>query len=1330
VLLFWLVLSVVWGALHWVIVPRIDEFRPLLQVRVGQALGIPVRLGPIVASSNGLIPSFELSDVELFDGQGRVALKLSRVAVALSPRSLWRLGFEQVVIDHPTLDVRRLADGRFTVAGLEMTGPDPGDSAALNWFFSQAEFVIAGGRVRYSDELRQAPPVELQQVDVVVRNVGRHHDLRLDATPPLEWGERLSLRGQFTQPLLELQRGRWRQWQGQAFVVSQRVDLSQLQRYVELGFELRQGQGAMRAWVDISNARVTAVLADVALTELDLKLGAELPAATLQQVQGRVGVRLLPGGLELSGHGVAFATPEGLRWPAGDFRWKSVVAQDGVVAHGELWADRFDLAALAQLAESLPLHPSMRQQLMAHAPKGQINAFQANWQGELEAPSRYQAQGQLRQIEFAAQAPWPGVRGLEVDFQLDQDGGRATLAMSEGSLDLSGVLPDGVLALDQVAAQVRWVHRGEDWSVEVPELQFANADAQGKAKLSWRTLDPQRAPGRSRFPGYLDVQASLSRADASQLHRYLPLAIDAQARHYLREAVQAGSAHDVTFVVQGELDRLPTADPRQGAFRVTVPFKQVDFAYVPRVLQPAAEAPWPTLHDASGVVVISGHTLQVRDVRARLGEPGALQVVRAQASIGDLRQPRVDVEADLKGPLADAFKVVRTSPLNALTGQALANASASGPAELALKLSVPVADPARSTVAGSVRLVGNEVQFSPGTPRLLRTRGLVSFTENGLGLSGMQTHLLGGDAKLEGGLQFAATTAGASRQRASAIRVTGVVSAEGLRQASELGFVAALASYLYGSANYTATVGLSQYSPDILITSNLLGMGSTLPLPMQKSQTTSWPISLHLGPAKAASGSGDDRIELTLADRLGVTYERSTSGGVSRVARGLIRLGADTLGSLELQQAGVRAHIDVPRLDLEAWSDIAARLGWFSRAGGTRVDPRAVDFLPTTLALRTDSLVLGGRDYQDVVLGAAREGTLWRINARATELDGYLEYRPPVDTVAGSGGRVYARLARLTLAPAQASAVESLMDAAPTSIPALDVVVEDFELRGIHLGRLEVDAVNRLAHGGAGAAREWRLNKLNLGVPEATLVANGNWGRLPASDDVAPLGAATPERRRTLLSFRLEVNDSGKLLARFGMPGVVRQGNGKIEGQASWLGSPLKPDYPTLSGALAVNVVNGQFLKAEPGLAKLLGVLSLQALPRRLTLDFRDVFSEGFAFDFLRGDVTLSQGIARTNNLQMKGVNAAVLMDGQANLATETQDLKVVVVPELNAGTASLIATVINPAIGLGSFLAQWLLRRPLTDSATQEFHIDGGWADPQVRKVPSTPAPNQESKP
>jgi uncharacterized protein YhdP len=126
----------------------------------------------------------------------------------------------------------------------------------------------------------------------------------------------------------------------------------------------------------------------------------------------------------------------------------------------------------------------------------------------------------------------------------------------------------------------------------------------------------------------------------------------------------------------------------------------------------------------------------------------------------------------------------------------------------------------------------------------------------------------------------------------------------------------------------------------------------------------------------------------------------------------------------------------------------------------------------------------------------------------------------------------------------------------------------------------------------------------------------------------------------------------------------------------------------------------------------------------RLALDFRDLFQEGFAFDNVSGDVTIDEGVARTNNFRMRGVQAAVLMEGSADIRNETQDLRVVVIPEINAGTASLAYAVINPALGLGSFLAQIFLRKPLTQASTREFHVTGPWNDPKVERVQRSGAP------
>ena len=352
-------------------------------------------------------------------------------------------------------------------------------------------------------------------------------------------------------------------------------------------------------------------------------------------------------------------------------------------------------------------------------------------------------------------------------------------------------------------------------------------------------------------------------------------------------------------------------------------------------------------------------------------------------------------------------------------------------------------------------------------------------------------------------------------------------------------------------------------------------------------------------------------------------------------------------------------------------------------------------------------LDFGSRRLANVTAGLTQQGELWRASVAADELEGYIEYRPA--RRATGAGRVFARLARLSLPKGEVEHVESLLDAQPASIPALDIVVDDFEMRGKQLGRLEIEATNRSIANREGA-REWQLGKLNLTMPEAQLSATGTWGDAT--------GPAPSSGRRAAITFNLALGDSGALLERLGMGRVVRGGKGSLSGDVSWPGSPFSPDYAKMTGQVKVAIDSGQFLKAGPGAARLLSVLSLQSLPRRLSLDFRDLFAEGFAFDNVVGDVRIGDGNASTNNLRMRGAAAVVLMEGSADIVNETEDLRVVVVPEINAGTASLAVAVINPAVGLGTFLAQYFLRKPLTAASTREFRVTGPWDDPKVERV------------
>ena len=180
----------------------------------------------------------------------------------------------------------------------------------------------------------------------------------------------------------------------------------------------------------------------------------------------------------------------------------------------------------------------------------------------------------------------------------------------------------------------------------------------------------------------------------------------------------------------------------------------------------------------------------------------------------------------------------------------------------------------------------------------------------------------------------------------------------------------------------------------------------------------------------------------------------------------------------------------------------------------------------------------------------------------------------------------------------------------------------------------------------------------------------------------------------------------------------MRGGTAKLEGTLSWNNSPADLDYKSLGGEMHLEAAKGQFLKLDPGAAgKLLGLISLQGLPRRISLDFRDVFSSGFAFDSIASKLSVKDGVMRTERLQIDGPSARVVMRGEVDLEKETQRLNVAVQPEMG-GTAALGIGLVNPVAGVATWVAHKVLQNPLNQIFGFEYLVTGTWDDPKVDKV------------
>ena len=1320
--LLWSLLLLAWLTLHWGILPHIDEWRPRIEAAASRAIGAPVLIGYIEVRSRGWIPAAELREVMLLDAEGREALRLPRVTAALSVPALLalELRFEQLLIEGAQLEVRRDVNGRVRVAGLPTGGGGDGDgSAAADWFFRQHEFVIRGGSLLWIDEQRRSPELQLSDAVVVVRNGLRHHDLRIDATPHVSWGDRFSLRARMTQPLMA-RAGDWRQWTGTVHADLPHVDVALLRQYVDLPFELREGRGAVRAWLEIDGGRSGAATVDLALRDVALRLSSQVAPMAFEYLRTRLHGEQTDRQARVSAERLAFATGDGLVWPESriDASWRYGAAPTEpqarpAVVGGEFSADRLDVALLASLGARVPLGDGVRRLLAELAPRGTVHDLVTRWDGPLDAPRQYQARARMKGLSIAALPAAsgvgrPGWLNADIELQATELGGDARLTMADGAVELPGVFERAVVPLRRFDAQLAWRvgadrPQGRSIELQVKDARFENDDAAGEISAAWRTGDGTGFAHGGRFPGVLELQGKLSRGQAISVARYMPLGLPKSVREYVQNAVRGGSLSNISVKVKGDMWDFPfygARSPRDGEFRLSGQVADLTLAYVPShpggAGEAAWESPWPAITRASGELEFDRARMSIRGAQGRIF---GVELRNVEGGVRDfLDQPTLELDGQARGPLTDMLRYVNTTPVGEWIGGALARTSAQGAAELRLTLGLPLQRLEQATVKGSVQLSGNDLRLRPYTPLLAAARGRVDFSQRGIQLVGTQARVLGGEATIEGGTQ----PDGSLRFTAQ-----GQAQADALRRTAELGLPARLATWMQGQAPYRLQLGFVKGHVEYAVTSPLTGMAINLPAPLGKTAEQSMPLRVQasLQADSPAAGTGvRDQLRIEVGANLQAVFVRDVDGDSPKVLRGAIGIQAP----LPAAVPGVQAQAEFAALDVDAWRAAWARMGSVVGTGGEA----GGGYLPQQINARAQQLVIGGRRLTalnlDLHRSARGDEELWRARVSADQLAGQIEYRDLRGTP--SGDRVYARLSRLSLPPSEAEGVDQLLDQAPATVPELDIVVDDFELRGKRLGRLEVEAVNRAAAAGT-AGREWRLNRLALRTPEAVLSASGQW--------VAVGGAA---RRRMNMDFQLDLADSGSYLERLGYGKTLRAGKGKLQGQLAWSGSPLAWDTKSLDGTMNLSLDAGQFLKVDAGAARLLGVLSLQSLPRRLALDFRDVFQEGFAFDNIGGDFRLAAGVVHTNNLRMRGVQAAVLMEGKADIGTETQDLRVIVVPEINAGTASLAYAAINPALGLGTFLAQWLLRRPLIAANTREFHVTGGWDDPKIDRVERKP--------
>ena len=670
---------------------------------------------------------------------------------------------------------------------------------------------------------------------------------------------------------------------------------------------------------------------------------------------------------------------------------------------------------------------------------------------------------------------------------------------------------------------------------------------------------------------------------------------------------------------------------------------------------------WPRIENIAADLLFRGARMEIT---AHKGNTDGLQVGKTRVLIADLAAPDeiLEVEGDAHGPTGDMLKFIDKSPVSDMIDGFTEGMSASGNGNFKLKLKMPLRHSKDTQVSGGYQFINNRVYLGAEWPALERVNGGLEFTESAVNIPGITAVALGGPASISGATQ---------KDGSVRLNAQGRVTVAGMRGLTDHPAI----RYLSGTADWRGVISVRKKQADMVVESTLVGLASNLPAPFAKNAADAVPLRVE----KKMTDAKKDLVQFNYGKILAVLLSRRHENGKTLIERGAVNVGsAATLP----QQPGIWLTAELPLLDLDHWRAVMGQAN-----GKTSPSPDLAG-----LNLKVAALDVLGKRLNDLrINGRMQEGT-WQAGVQCRELAGNVNWNPE------GRGRLRARLSHLTI-PDAAPAKLGVPIEAPKEkeLPALDVVADDFTVERKKLGKLDLLAVQQDA--------DWRIEKLLISNPDASLQVDGLW-------------QSWRRRPLTRVKVHLDVQDLGRLLTRLDYPDTVKRGTARLDGHLSWAGSPRSIDYPSLFGSLKLEAENGQFLKIEPGAGKLIGLLSLQALPQRLTLDFRDVFSEGFAFSAISGNARINRGVARTDDLWLEGPAAKVRIQGEADLAKETQNLKVRVAPQLGGGVSVAGAFLGGPVVGIAALLAQKLLKDPIDQMAAYEYSITGTWDNPNVAKI------------
>jgi len=1291
--------------------PLSDRYRETVAATLSERLDRPVQVGAMSLRLAGWSPRLRLDDLVVGTaGGGAEALRLRALELDLDVAGSLRSRSTEaraLTLVGANLAVRRQLDGRIRIEGLSaLRAHDP---QVMERFMRRGRLNLEDSEVRLIDDRLPGELPRLTAVRVRLDNAGGRHLLELAARP---------VAAQSTGPddcpadaqvrvLADLS-GEWRDpsaWGGTVYLDLGGADLTALVPPSLLGARAAGSESVVvESWLRLSGGALEEALARVTLRGLRFEVPAPNAQTATQAVPAdRVGRKVVIDRLR----GLLRVAPSDGGWGVGlrdlalslggidlpDLDLDLQVSSQGRPERVALVAERFDLGLVEHLAQVFPGPlPSAVTELLARHPRGSLSRLALDLESREKGPASWRVLAIGTDLGLDQAGKMPGLEGLSARLRADQDGGTLHLGSEALRLDAAPVF-DHVLALDQFSGVLSW-DLGPDGALHLNgrNLVLENPDLAGRARF---TLDLP-VPGDEPGPGpFLDLRASFHDGNARNLRPYLPVGIiHPNLVRWLSRAVADGRVTQADLVLRGPLRDYPFRG-HQGRFDLTLEVDGGVLHYLEG---------WPPIEDLAATLRFLNQGLTITAESGRILESA---LGAAEAAIPDLwGARRLKIRGETAGPLSDGLRVLGETPLARQLGPLARVLEVEGRSRLELDLDVPLARGEPLRVDGRITWPGPAEVALKGTPlRLTDLQGDLRFAVDSLSAEAVSARLWGRPVSLT------IKTRGAGDADAAVTEIR----AQGRSPVADLAARFPSPAWTLASGDLGWAFGvdlrnadLKQASPPLglRLDSDLSGVALDLPAPLGKAaaETRSVALTGSLVPGLSLALSGG-------VGNLGLILDLDLRGGAARLDRGRVRLGA-AAPAADSSGLVVDGALDV--LDLAAWSDwwksVQPRIlpaAAPAASTGSAPIPRAVGL--TSADLRIGDLRLGQTRLTDARVQAAPRDGGWDLRLDSKELAGRLTLpAPPAKTPLDLS------LERLDVA-ALMGPRDQTAPALPTrqskwrgdDLPAVDLRVADLRWGEATLGRFSLEL--RPEPGGV------QVPLIELSGPgETRVTGNASWV------DVEGEG-------RSRLALQVQSADTGPLLSALDYTAALSQAPLEATLRLEWPAPLTQFSLERSQGQIDFKVGAGRLLEVEPGVGRVFGFLNLGALSRRLSLDFTDLYQQGFSFERMEADIRVAGGRAELRRFDIEGPASTIRVSGFTDLRARTFDQTVTVEPNIGSSVALATAVAGGPVVGAAVLLMDKVAGGAIDKLGSYRYRVTGPWLNPEIRRLGWEPFSGQE---